>query len=74
MAEGTRDGRQRAAGAALEARDFFSLPGLIKWFSMHSYGKWTLDLWIFRPAATVPIRIHSVSRGSTVELVESMVD
>ena len=29
-------------------------------------GQWGLDLQTFRPAATVPIRINSVSRGSTV--------
>ena len=29
-------------------------------------GQWSLDLHTFRPAATVPIRINSISRGSTV--------
>ena len=29
-------------------------------------GQWRLDLQTFRPAATIPIRINSVSRGSTV--------
>ena len=29
-------------------------------------GQWSLDLQTFRPAATVPIRINSVSRGSSV--------
>ena len=29
-------------------------------------GQWRLDLQTFRPAATVPIRINSISRGSTV--------
>ena len=29
-------------------------------------GQWSLDLQTFRPAATIPIRINSVNRGSTV--------
>ena len=35
-------------------------------------GQWSLDLHTFRPAATIPIRINSVSRGSTVWAIKNI--
>ena len=40
----------------------------IKWFSMHSCGKWYFDLRTFRFKYTVPIWIKFLNQGTTVSV------